>query len=397
MAVQARTRLRADPVPDRPPQPADSPRRRAGAALVPTLGVEEEFLLVDPDSRAPVARAPEVLAGEHGLGALLQAEFYTCQLEVCTEPVITLPDLRAQLLRLRDSVARAAADSGCHVIGSGCAPLAATTPVPVTDTPRYRLMARHVGSVADHRTGTVCGCHIHLGVRDKPEALLLGAHLRPWLPALQALAANSPVCQGKDTGHASWRALCWARWPTVGPIPVLDAAAYEALADSLVSSRLLLDRRMIYWYARPSEHVPTLEVRIADVSADPDTTVLLAGLTRGLVARLRRDVLEGRPVPAVSDALLRAAHGCAARAGLAGQGLDPHSGRTTHQRHLLDHLVEYAGPGLAAAGDLTTVTALLERTLREGTGAERQRAALGRRGRAEDVVDSLVATFTGHA
>ncbi|MFI5533989.1 glutamate--cysteine ligase [Kitasatospora sp. NPDC051853] len=397
MAVQARPRLLTDPAPDRPPWPDDSPRRPTGAALVPTLGVEEEFLLVDPDSRAPVARAPEVLAGEHGLGALLQAEFYTCQIEVCTEPVRTLPTLRAQLLRLRGAVARAAADSDCRAIGSGCAPLAATTPIPVTDTPRYRLMARHFGSVVDHRTGTACGCHIHLGVHDKPEALLLSAHLRPWLPALQALAANSPVCQGKDTGHASWRALCWAHWPTVGPAPVLDAAAYEALADSLVSSRLLLDRRMIYWFARPSEHVPTLEVRIADVSADPDTTVLLAGLVRGLVARLRRDVQERRPVPAVSDALLRAAHGCAARAGLGGAGLDPHSGRTVHQRHLLDRLVEYAGPGLAAAGDLATVTALLERTLREGTGADRQRAVLGGRGRAEDVVDFLADAFTGHA
>ncbi|MGW2402703.1 carboxylate-amine ligase [Kitasatospora sp. NPDC001664] len=394
MAVHARTRLLAAPVADRRTSPADSAGHRAGAALVPTLGVEEEFLLVDPATRTPVARSPEVLAGARGLGGLVQAEFYACQVEVCTEPVRTLPALRTQLLYLRREVARAAAGARCQVVASGCPPLAATMPIPVTDTPRYRLMARHFGAMADCRTGAVCGCHIHLGVRDRAEALQLSAHLRPWLPALQALAANSPVWQGKDTGHASWRARCWAEWPTVGPAPVLDAAAYEALADSLVSSRLLLDRRMIYWYARPSEHVPTLEVRIADVSADADTTVLLAGLVRGLVARLRRDVREGRQAPVVSDALLRAAHGCAARAGLSGQGLDPLSGRPASLRHLLDRLVDHARPGLTAAGDLDAVTALLKRTLRAGTGADRQRAALGRFGRAEDIVDSLADAFT---
>ncbi|GAA2266389.1 MULTISPECIES: carboxylate-amine ligase [Kitasatospora] len=355
-----------------------------------SLGVEEEFLLVDRRSRRPVPRAPEVIA-EAGLtlGGRVQAEFYPTQIEVCTSPVRTVDELRAELVFLRRTVAAVARSAGCLLVASGTPALPGHIPAEVTDNPRYRRMAEQFGAVADGNGGGVCGCHVHLGTASRAQALALANQLRPWLPTVQALAVNSPFNEGRDSGFASWRAILWNRWPTVGPAPILDEAGYEELANTLVDSGLLLDRRMIYWYARPSEHVPTLELRVADVNADLDTAVLLALLLRGLATVLLAEVREGVPAPDVSGALLRAAHFQAARGGLDGAGVDPFTGRARPLRTLLEDLMLRAAPGLRDSGDLPLVEQLLAGLLASGTGANRQRAAFRRRGRLLDVVDAL--------
>lgn len=168
-------------------------------------------------------------------------------------------------------------------------------------------MESRFASILGDYDQAVCGCHIHIGVDCRARALDLANRMRPWLPTLQALAANSPFNRGRDSGYASWRAVEHARWPTVGPAPVLDEAAYERCADALVRSGTALDRRMIYWYARPSEYVPTLEIRVADVNARLDTVVLLAVLVRGLVATLRTESADTGPAPDTHPARLREA------------------------------------------------------------------------------------------
>ncbi|MGW4895951.1 carboxylate-amine ligase [Kitasatospora sp. NPDC004240] len=357
---------------------------------VPTIGVEEEFLLVDPHTRAPVERAPEVIAAAATvLGDRVQAEFFPVQVEVCTRPAGRLAELRADLAELRRVVGAAAADAGCRLVASGTPVVSDRRPGRVTDTPRYHRMAARYATVLDGYDGALCGCHVHLGTVDRGQALELGGRLRPWLPVVQALAVNSPFSGGRDSGFASWRSVQWARWPTVGPAPVLDEPGYEALADALVASGVLMDRRMIYWYARPSEHVPTLEVRIADVNADLDTVVLLAGLLRGLAASLLDDAPAGGPLPELSCGLLGAAHWSAARHGLAGAGVDPATGRPAPVAALVDRLVDLATPGLRAAGDLAEVRTGLARLRLLGSGAARQRRTYRRRMRPADVVDEL--------
>ncbi|MFJ3788438.1 glutamate--cysteine ligase [Kitasatospora sp. NPDC090091] len=358
---------------------------------MPTVGVEEEFLLVDRRTRLPVERAPQVIAAAADvLGDQVQNEFYPVQVEVSSRPAERLDDLRADLARLRSVLAEAAADAGCLLVASGTPVLSGPGPGRITDSPRYRRMAARYAGVLDGYDGALCGCHVHLGTEGRGQALALCNHLRPWLPVVQALAVNSPFSAGRDSGFASWRTVQWARWPTVGPPPVLDEAQYEALADALVECGVLLDRRMIYWYARPSEHVPTLEVRIADVNADLDTVVLLAGLLRGLSAVLLGEVGAGRPAPDLPCGVVGAAHWQAARTGLAGDGMDPCTGRHAPMTALVDRLLERAAPGLAAAGDLAAVESALARLRRLGTGAVRQRQALQRHGgRLAAVVDDL--------
>ncbi|MFJ7591652.1 glutamate--cysteine ligase [Streptomyces sp. NPDC097617] len=375
------------------PGPALAP---TGGPVVSTVGIEEEFLLVDRLTRAPVARAdPVIQAASYPLGDLVQSEFYRCMVETCTRPATTAADLRAQLRFLRATVATAARASDCLLVASGTPVVPPTAPIPVTDTPRYRRMARHFGALVDGRLGIVCGCHIHVGTADRAQALFLANRVRPWLPALQALAVNSPFAGGLDTGFASWRALEFGRWPTAGPSPLLDPASYEEMAEALVDSGVLIDRRMIYWFARPSEHQPTIEFRVTDTNADLDTTLLVALLLRGLCATFLARAGEGRPPPDVSFALLSDAHRYAARYGAAGFALDPFTGERVPARALIDALVRTAGPGLRAAGDEAEVGRLLDALRRKGTGADRQRAALERTGRLRDVVDGLADRTAG--
>ncbi|WP_030236145.1 carboxylate-amine ligase [Streptomyces sp. NRRL S-350] len=363
-----------------------------------TFGVEEEFLLVDRHTRLPADRAPQVIADASTvLGDQVQAEFFPVQVEVCTRPAARLEELRADLVRLRSVVAAAAAEAGCLLVASGTPVLSAPGPGRVTDDPRYQAMAARYDNVVDGYGGAMCGCHVHLGTVSRGQALALGNHLRPWLPVVQALAVNSPFAEGRDSGFASWRTVRWARWPTVGPAPVLDEAQYETLVASLVESGVLLDRRMVYWYARPSEHVPTLEVRVADVNADLRTVLLLAALLRGLTTVLLDEIGAGRPAPACPARLVGAAHWQAAHFGLSADGIDPFTGRHVPMAALVDRLLERAAPGLAATGDLTEVERALTRIHRLGTGADRQRHALHRRGRLTAVVDELAALTTAAA
>ncbi|MCX5381547.1 glutamate--cysteine ligase [Streptomyces sp. NBC_00091] len=360
-----------------------------------TIGVEEEYHLVDRVSRAPVNRAPAViraLAGE--LGGQVQAEFYNAQVEICTEPTADREDLREQLVRLRRSVAQGAEGVGCLAVASGTAVIPPQEPLTVTDTDRYHLMAhRFAECVGPDRL--VCGCHVHVGSLCRGRALALANHMRPWLPVLQSITGNSPFVCGRDTGLDSGRSVAYACWPTVGPPPLVDEPQYLEYVDGLVSSGVLLDRGMVYWHARPSEHVPTLEIRIADVNADLDTVVLTAALVRGLASALLVEVDADVPPPRPPERALRAAHWLAATHGIDGPGLDVWTGRREPAGVLVDRLLERAAPGLEPAGDLGAVRALWAGLRGKGTGARRQRGVYAATGSLEAVVDSLDAARAG--
>lgn len=158
---------------------------------------------------------------------------------------------------------------------------------------------------------------------------------------------------------------------------------------------VLLDRRMIYWYARPSEHVPMLEIRVCDVNADLDVVQLLTALVRGLATTLLLDIGDGRPPPDVPAQGLHTAHRLAARYGSAGEGLDSLRGEYVPALTLAERLPSRTAPGLAAVGDLGLAEELLHRVRSSGGGSARQRAAYLRRGRLGDVVGDLVRAAAG--
>ncbi|WAL70157.1 YbdK family carboxylate-amine ligase [Kitasatospora sp. YST-16] len=351
------------------------------------FGVEEEFLLTGPRSRVTVPAAEAVVSdASRALGPRAQHEFLATQVEGCTRPVATAAELRAELADTRGALLSAAERAGCRLTATGTPVLPSRHPLTVTPKPRYLRLADRIDGVADQVGAELCGCHVHLGDLTLRQALALSARMRGWLPLFQAFCANSPFCEGADRGTASVRPERYARWPTFGPAPVLDEPGYRTALDRLVEDGVILDRRMLYWYARPSEHLPTLEVRIADSCAELDTILLLAVLLRALAHTLLDPRVRIRPLP---DVPLRLAHRRAASAGLDARLPDPRTGALRPVRQLLPDLVEFTAPALLRTRELGLARQLTARLLTTGSGADHQRAALARHGRLAAVVDDL--------
>jgi gamma-glutamyl:cysteine ligase YbdK (ATP-grasp superfamily) len=213
-----------------------------------------------------------------------------------------------------------------------------------------------------------------------------------WLPVVQAVTANSPLHDGYDTGHASWRSMQLERWPSIGPTPYFDSVAdYDRTVDELIAAGIMLDAAMVYWYARPSSAYPTVEVRVGDVCPTVDDAVLVAALVRSLVAVLAEDVRAGVPAPRVRDCLVAAAHWRAAHDGLDGDLIDLRAGGARPAWDLVDDLMATVAPALLRHGDLGYVLAQLARLRRDGTGAARQRRVLDDTGDLRAVIDDLAA------
>jgi carboxylate-amine ligase len=337
---------------------------------VPTLGVEEEFLLVDPDSGRPRAVSHMALAAD--AGPELTGELQREQLETATRPCATLDELGSELRRARAAAADAAAEAGAELAALATSPLEVEPTV--APTRRYQAMRRRFGLTAAEEL--TCGCHVHVAVASDDEGVAALDRIRPWLAPLLALTANSPFWQAADSGYASYRSQVWQRWPSAGVYAAFGSpAGYHGTVQAMVDSDTVLDRGMVYFDARLSADHPTLEVRVADVCLDVDDAVLLAALTRGLVGTAVREWRAGSPADPVRLELLRLAGWQAARSGVDGALLDPGSWRPRPAAEVLDGLVAHVAPALEDAGDLQRVRELLADVVARGTGARAQRDA----------------------
>ncbi|GIF09046.1 carboxylate-amine ligase [Actinoplanes siamensis] len=340
-----------------------------------TVGAEEEFLLLDPGSGGNAPVAERVLAGlAEPLRRRSRREFRPSMVEMVSDVCTETAELAEQLRAGRRAVAAAALTAGAALVPVGATPLAERFPEPADDA-RFRAIAAHYGPIA--RDPSVCGCHVHVGVPGEELAVEVCTRLRGMLPVIQALAANSPVCCGADTGFASWRSAQLERWPSLGPWPHLRSVAdYRRTVASLIFSGAMMDATMVLWWARPSAAFPTVEIRVADVLPEAGDTALIAALVRGLVDTVARDAVAGRPAPELPDVLVRAAHWNAARSGMDGQLLDPGTGTARPAWDVLGDLLDRITPALRRHDDLDLVTAGLDRMRRDGTGATRQRRML---------------------
>lgn len=355
-----------------------------------TVGVEEELLLIDPETRQAAPRSHEVLkhAAEHGDRDTtdLDHELYRHQLETRTPPTDDLAVLRDELVRTRHVAAEAAAGAGLLTAAAGSIPLHSGDPRATRDD-RYHAMIELFGEVA--RPGGTCGMHVHVEVASDEEGVRVIDAITPWLPVVLAISANSPYHHGRDTHYASWRWQVWTQWPSAGPTePFGSPEGYRDVSERLIASGAARDAGMLYFDARLAQNYPTVEVRISDVCTDPDDAVLIAALVRGLVDRA-----GDRGEPTGADRwrveMLRAAQWRAARHGLSEGLLHPVTGRVTPAREVAERLFAEVREQLDDNGDTDLVTAGLARVLADG-GSARQRAAYERTGSVLGVVDDLV-------
>jgi carboxylate-amine ligase len=367
-----------------------------------SVGVEEELLLVEPETGQPRAVAGTVLqearraaeseraaAGDQvGEGAPgLEFELQQQQLETNSQPCHSLDDLHRELRRCRAAAAAAAAKAGVQVAAL------ATSPVVVEPelvrTSRYQRMSEAFGLTAHEQL--TCGCHVHVEVASDDEGVAVLDRAGPWLAILLALSANSPFWQGRDSSYASFRYQAWGRWPSSGPTePFGTAHRYHQTLQQMERTGTLLDTGMVYFDARLSEHYPTIEIRIADVCLQADDAVLLVALARALVETEARAARDDQPVVPTRTELLRLAGWRASRSGLDDVLLNPVTGLPEEAAAVVGLLLDHCRDALADAGDTDAVNQLLAALLARGNGAAFQRAAYRRSGRLADVVGSAV-------
>ncbi len=351
-----------------------------------TLGVEEEFLVVDAATGALRPDGPAALpAARDRLGEDVHPELHPSQLEITTPVAETLGQIRAELVRMRAELAATLAERGDRLAATGTHPFSPWTADPAIN-PQYEVLEDQYQQIA--REQVICGTHVHVGIDDPDLAIAVLNGVAPWLSPIVALAANSPFWGGRDTGYASYRTELWRRWPTAGtPAPFADRADYEELVEGLFRTGTIDDHARIYWDVRPSAKFPTVEFRVADVGMTVDDTVMTAGLVRALALTAARDGLPLRPV---RPELIRAATWRAARYGIGADLVDVVAATAVPARELIGRLLERLRPALVDAGDWDEVSDLVGRTLADGTAADRQRRVWAATGRLESVVKFIV-------
>jgi carboxylate-amine ligase len=360
-----------------------------------TFGIEEEFFFLDPDTMQPADVAEHVyrrLAVDPRWQDVTMREFLASQIEHASRVFTDMTDAAAELHAFRREVAADAGRYGVSAASVGTPPDAHAFPS-ITDNERYHRVVRDMaGIIADHQ---MSGLHIHVGIPSREHGVAALNAVRPWLPLLTAMSGNSPLWRGYDTGYASWRTIQLRRWTTSGcPPRFTDAADYDRRLRQLLGIGGTADLALISWNVRLSEHLPTIEFRLADALLTSDDTLLIAALCRALVMRAVEDVDAGGTADAPRDAvtaslavdlppeLLSAAIVHSAHTGLGTDAFDPATGTLAPAADVVHRLLDHVEEQLASTGDREFVHDLVERLLRDGTGAARQRAAWQKNGSA---------------
>jgi glutamate---cysteine ligase / carboxylate-amine ligase len=358
-----------------------------------TMGVEEEYLLIDPETR-DLTRRPEGFfeACEKALGRQVSREFYRAQIEVGTRIHTSPADVRDELLHLRSTVAEIGKRYGIGIIAASMHPFARQLDQEVTPRKRYQNIVEDL-AIAGRRL-VVCGMHVHVGVEDQNERIDLMNQVQYFLPHLLTLSTSSPFFEGDDTGMHGYRLTLYQECPRTGLPGRFDSwADYRDAVDVLINAGVIQDATKIWWDVRPSDRFPTLEMRITDVCTRVEDAVAVAalyGCTLRMLARLRRQNQKWRSYP---DLLLAENRWRAMRYGVKGSLLDLGRRELVPFRYLIEELLDLVRQDAADLGCEAEIEHA-RRIVAEGTSADRQlavhRAALENGADAQTALHAVV-------
>jgi len=334
-----------------------------------TVGIEEELMILDADS-LDLASAIDAILGDGPASEQIKPELLESVLEIATSPCASVAEAGAELAGLRAEASARARRAGLAIGASGTHPFARWEDQRVVSDDRYRGLIRSLGFVA--RQELVFGMHVHIGMADPEETIAVANNLRPHVPLLIALGANSPLWRGEPTGLASSRVPIFRAFPRVGLPPRFDGwADFERRVEMLAEADVIGDYTYLWYDVRPHPRLGTIEIRAMDSQTRVEHTLALAALVQSLVKLLTEEFQAGGEILDPPWELLDENRWLAARHGLEADLLDPLTGRRRGVRELTEELLERLGPHAAELG----CTAQLEGVrdlLRAGNGALRQ-------------------------
>lgn len=340
-----------------------------------TVGIEEEYLIVDRETRDLVAEPDPAFfsACKDSLGDQVSAEFLQCQIEVGTRPHRSVGDAVEELRVLRRGVAEGAKPFGYAVIAASTHPFAKWRRQTHTKKERYEGLWADIGLPAWRLL--ICGMHLHVGIEDEDQRIDLMNQASYFLPHLLALSGSSPYWEGSDTQLASYRLTVFDAMPRTGlPDALTSHSEYLRLIDHLVRAGCIEDGTKIWWDIRPSARFPTLEQRITDVCPRLSDVAALAALYQSLLAWLYRLRTRNQRWRIYPNTLIRENRWRAQRYGVTGELIDHGFGKAVPVRDLVEEIIELLHDDASALGCNRELIGL-RRIVEDGTSAVRQRGA----------------------
>ncbi len=337
-----------------------------------TIGIEEEYLLVDAES-FDLAEAPERMIAEcaAALGDRVAPEYLRCQVEIGTSVCRTIDEARAELTELRRTIADVASGYGLAPIASASHPSARWSAQTHRDRERYNELREDLADVGDRML--ICGMHVHVGIPDDDDRIDLMNQASYFLPHLLALSASSPFWQGRDTGLASYRIGVFDNLPRSGLPPRIDTwSAYRRIADMLIGLDLIEDATKIWWDLRPSDTFPTLETRICDACPRIEDTLALGAAIQATMRMLWRLKTLNQRWRTYANTLIDENRWRARRYGTEGGLIDFGRAKIQPMGQLVEEWIALVAEDAEALGCGETLLGL-RRILSDGTSAERQR------------------------
>ncbi len=254
-----------------------------------TIGIEEEYLLIDPETRDLAADPPTSILQEcnRRTGDRVTPEFLRAQIEVGTKVCNSIAEVTAELRKLRRCIADVAQEHGLAIIASSSHPTADWGAQMYTDKERYQILAQDMQTLA--RRLLICGMHVHVGIDDEDLRIDLMNQVAYFLPHLLALSTSAPFWRGRNTGLKSYRMAVWNELPRTGlPPHFASFGEYQRMLKTLVRAGIIEDATKLWWDVRPSDRFPTLEMRMTDICARMEDTICVAALYRCLLRMLWR-------------------------------------------------------------------------------------------------------------
>ena len=355
-----------------------------------TLGIEEEFQIIDPETRELRSHIQEILAdGRMILKEQVKPELHQSIVELGTEICRDARDARQQVVNLRTELARLAGRDGLKIASAGTHPFSHWMDQLITVHERYATIVKDMQQVA--RVCLTFGLHVHVGIPDREEAIDIMNQARYFLPHLYALSVNSPFWLGQNTGLKAYRQMIFERLPRTGiPDAFQSLGEYEDYLKLLVATNCIDNPKKIWWDVRLHPFFNTIEFRICDAQSRVDDTIALAALMQAIVfklQKLRRVNVTFRNYP---KRLIDENRWRAGRYGLDGKLIDFGRKCEIDERDLLQEMLEFVSVEVEELGNEAEI-AHIERIMREGTGADRQLTVWERTQDMRAVVDQIVA------
>ena len=360
-----------------------------------TLGIEEEFQIIDPETRALRSHIQEILAdGRMILKERVKAEMHQSVVELGTEICSDVHCARQQVVLLRSELAMLAGHDGLKIASAGTHPFSHWMDQLITADERYAAIVKDMQQIA--RANLIFGLHVHVGIPDREVAIAVMNQARYFLPHLYALSVNSPFWLGQNTGLKAYRQMIFERFPRTGiPDAFESLSEYEDYLKLLVATGCIDNAKKIWWDIRLHPFFDTLEFRICDAQSRVDDTIALAALMQAIVAKLHKLLLQNVSFRNYPRRLLDENRWRASRYGLDGKLIDFGRKCEVDERELLHEMLEFVATEVDELGSQKEI-AHIEKIMREGTGADRQLAVWDRTQDLKAVVDHIVTeTYEG--